>query len=204
MDDDGWFLQDVEDCLERGDGIYWLPDRWIREHLEEHVPDGGYAKLIFVIRDEDDPGEPGIERMWVTLGGREGEFYHGHVANEPRTRGSVTEGMPVWFRAEHVIDYSDAAGENKASESARTIQCARHGHSHRCYVCEHLTPDSERRGFNTADPNTSRPDAWCDRCHEEFIRAGSWEGAPEEPSIRIVCGGCYDALRKRHQREADL
>lgn len=199
MDDDGWFLHDAEYRVERGDGIYWLPDRWIREHLEEYVPDGGYVKLLFAIHDAGDPGAPAIERMWVTLSGRDGEYYHGHLANEPHTRGAAREGMPVWFRAEHVIDYAGPEGENKASESAKAVRCDRHGLSHCCYVCEHLTPDSERRGFNTADPDSSRPDAWCDECHKEVSRAGSWE-APgvREPKIRLVCGGCYDALKARH------
>lgn len=201
MDDDGWSLQDAEDRLERGDGIYWLPDRWVREHLEEYVPEGGHAKLLFVIRDPDDPTNPVVERMWVELSGREGDFYHGHLANEPRTRGAACEDMAVWFRAEHVIDYAGPDGEDRASERADALRCSRHGLSHRCYVCEHLTPDSEGRGFNTADPDGARPDAWCDRCHEVFTRAGSWEAAEDEPKICIVCGGCYDALRQRHGRQ---
>ena len=199
MDDDGWCLQDAEERVERADGLYWLPDRWTREHLEEHVPEDGYVKLLFVIHDLDDPGEPAVERMWVTLTGREGEFYHGHLANEPHTRGTAKEGMPVWFRAEHVIDYAGADGKEKASESADAVHCARHGQSPRCYVCEHLTHESEPRGFNTADPDSARPDAWCDDCHMEFTRAGSWDATgAREPNIRLVCGGCYDELKARH------
>jgi hypothetical protein len=94
VDDDGWSLQNAEERFDRADGLYWLPDQWIREHLEDHVPDGGFAKLLFVIHDVDDPRAPAIERMWVTFSGRVGTFYHGHLANEPYTRGAAKEGMP--------------------------------------------------------------------------------------------------------------
>jgi hypothetical protein len=199
-DDDRWSLQNAEDRLARGDGIYWLPDRWTREHLEEHVPEGGHVKLLFVIQNPTDLAKPVVERMWVTFCGRDGAFYHGHLANEPRTPGTARQGMPVWFLPEHVIDHAGPEGENQASESADAVRCSRHGLSHQCFVCEHLTPDSDGRGFNTADPDSLRPDAWCDRCHEELTRAGSWEAATAEPKIHLVCGGCYDALRRRHSR----
>lgn len=164
------------------------------------MPAGGHVKLLFIIHDLDDPSEPAIERMWVSLVSREGEHYHGHLANDPHTRGTARDGMAVWFRAEHVIDYAGPQGEQRASESAEAVRCGQHGLSRKCYVCEHLTPDSADRGFNTADPEIHRPDAWCDQCHEMFIRAGSWEAVEQEPRISLVCGGCYDALKKRHAR----
>lgn len=199
IDDDGWSLQNAEERFERADGLYWLPDRWIREHLEDHVPDGGFTKLLFVIHNVDDPRAPAIERMWVEFSGRDGKFYHGHLANVPYTPGALKEGMPVWFLAEHVIDYAGHDCENRASEQAGALQCARHGASQRCYVCEHLTLESERRGFHTGDPDTVRADAWCDQCHEVFLRAGeNWEAAERELTIHIVCGGCYDSLKQRH------
>jgi hypothetical protein len=199
IDDDGWSLQNAEERFERADNLYWLPDRWIREHLEDHVPDGGFAKLLFMIHDAENPRAPVIERMWVTVSGRDGTFYHGHLANEPYTRGTAKEGMPVWFNAEHVIDYGDSECENRASEQAGAIECGQHGLSHRCYVCEHLTLESDDRGFHTGPADTPRPDAWCDQCHEVFLRAGeNWEAAEHEPKIRLVCGGCYDRLKLLH------
>lgn len=204
MDDDGWTLLDAEERLARGDDIYWLPDRWIRDHLDEHVPERGYVKLLFRIFDPAMPDEPMIERMWVTLDARDGELYHGHLANEPQTQGTAREGMAVWYRAEHVIDYAGPNGENQASASAEAVRCGRHGVSERCYVCEHLTPDSEGRGFHCVpDDATLRPDAWCDACQRVFEAAGDWERAGgQEPKIHLVCGGCYDALRDRHRRNA--
>lgn len=197
--DDGWALSDVEERCERAAGIYWLPSRNERLHLEDHVPEGGYVKLVFIISAPDAENATISERMWVTLTGRTGEFYHGHLANEPKTPGPVYEDMPIWFRAEHVIDYAGPSGENRASESSETIACPQHGTSVACYVCEHLTPETAGRGFHTADPDTRRPDAWCSECHVEFERAGGWD-APDakEPRLRLICGGCYDDLARRH------
>jgi len=201
FDDDGWSLQDAEERLARGDDLYWLPDRWTREHLEEHMAQAGFVKLIFAIPDPSNPRVPAIERMWVRLTGRHGEFYHGHLANAPYTEGRVEEGMPVWFRAEHVIDFAGPNGEDQASESPEALRCQNHGPSYQCYVCKHLKFEGDARGFHTADPEALRPDAWCDECHAEYVRFGSWE-APgvREPEIMVVCGGCYDALKRRHTR----
>jgi hypothetical protein len=87
IDDDGWALLNAEERFARGEDLYWIPDRWIREHLEEHVPADGHAKLLFRVMDPTMPNEPAIERMWVTFAGRFGEYYHGHLANEPQTKG---------------------------------------------------------------------------------------------------------------------
>lgn len=200
MDDDGWSLLDAEERLAQGDNLYWLPDRWVREHLEDHVAEGGYAKLMFRVLDPNDAREPAIERMWVTLSSRDGEFYHGHLANEPDTKGTPCEGMPVWFRAEHIIDFAGPNGEDQASETADALRCERHGVSTPCYVCEHLVSDAESRGFHAPGDDKLRPDAWCDLCHKEFMRAGSWEApGTREPRVKLVCGGCYDGLKARHQ-----
>lgn len=198
LDDDGWSLDNAEERLRRGNGLYWLPDRWTRDHLEEHVPQGGFVKLLFRLADLDHTAEPAIERMWVSLDMRDDAFYHGHLANTPHTRSRAQQGMAVWFRAEHVIDYAGPDGENQASESADAVRCRNHGTSAKCYVCVHLTPDTEGRGFNFADLEALRPDAWCDECHHEFIKTHDWETAAVEPSIKIVCGGCYDTLKRRH------
>lgn len=200
MDDDGWTLLNAEERLARAENLYWLPDRWSREHLEEHVPENGHVKLMFLVFDPEHPKEPAIERMWVTLASREGDCYHGHLANAPHTKGKAHEGMAVWFRAEHVIDFAGPNGEAQATETAEAVRCHQHGVSLKCYVCEHLTPDSEGRGFHAADTEDVRPDAWCDECHQEFMRAESWEApGTREPTIKLVCGGCYDALKVRHQ-----
>jgi hypothetical protein len=201
MDDDGWMLMDAEQRLAAGDRLYWIPSRWERDHLEEHVPEGGFVKLLFRIFDPAEPEYPATERMWVTLGAREGEWYHGHLANEPHTAGTAQEGMPVWFRAEHVIDYAGPGGEGQASEGKDVLQCDRHGASRPCYVCAHLVMTGERRGFNTAlNAEEERPDAWCDECDRLLDGVDDWEALGDrQPEIEIVCGGCYDTLRERHE-----
>ena len=201
IDDDGWALIDAEEKFAARDGLYWIPARWERDHLEEHVPDDGYVKLIFRILDPAEPRAPATERMWVTFGAREGVWYHGHVANQPRTDGRAKEGMAVWFRPEHVIDYAGADGEGQASAGKEVLQCDRHGPSQTCYVCEHIDMASERRGFNTAvNTEEERPDAWCDECNRLLDGMGDWDALGEHhPKIRIVCAGCYDTLRSRHE-----
>lgn len=201
LDDDRWTLVDAEAALAAGDAVYWLPARWAREHLEEHVPDGGLAKLLFRIVDPDDVGRRVTEWMWVTVSGREGAWYHGHLANQPHTGTRLVEGAPVWYRAEHVVDYAGPDGEGRASAHPDVLQCARHGPSEPCFVCEHITPKGEPCGFNTAlNATEQRPDAWCDACDELLDGVAGWDAVEGHPGIRLVCGGCYDALRGRHER----
>lgn len=202
LDDDGWALLDAEALYAAGERVFWLPSRWEREHLEEHVPAGGYAKLVFRIADPASPRAPATERMWVTLTGREGEHYHGHLANTPHTAGAARVEMPVWFRAEHVIDFAGPEGEGQASEAAGLLQCGEHGTSERCFVCEHLRFDAPPQGFFTADdPEKYRPDAWCRACEALLMEAGGWETIGDRhPKIKLVCGGCYDRLRVQHGR----
>jgi hypothetical protein len=202
LDGDGWALVDAEQRLAARDRLYWIPARWERDHLEEHVPADGYVKLIFRIADPAEPGRPATERMWVTLDARDGVWYHGHLANEPQTTGTAREGMAVWFRAEHVIDYAGPDGEGRASAAHDVLQCARHGPSPTCYVCEHIDMASAGRGFNAAlNAGDERPDAWCDECDRLLERVGDWEALGDRhPKVQIVCAGCYDSLRARHER----
>ena len=198
VDDDGWTLLNAEQRLQSGDGLYWIPSRWVREHLEEHVPEGGFVKLLFRIRDPKDLSHVVTERMWVSCDSRHGDFYHGHLANEPKTAGAAVEGMPVWYLPEHVIDYSDANGESRASEGANVVRCDRHGPSQECFVCEHLGKRSGT-GFHAAeDAENPRPDAWCDDCNALIQSVSSWDDLGDRhPKLMIICGGCYDSLKAK-------
>lgn len=201
LDDDGWALVDAEARLAARERLYWLPPRWERDHLEEHVPAGGGVKLIFRVLDTARPADPATERMWVTLAGREGGWYHGHLDNVPHTRGRAVLDMPVWFRAEHVIDYAGPDGEGQASVGQDVLRCCTHGPSTACFVCAHIEPGAPPRGFNTAaNAEDDRPDAWCDACDRLLDGVGGWDDVQPPPEIRLVCGGCYDALRARHER----
>lgn len=132
---------------------------------------------------------------------REGDFYHGHLANEPyTTEGRAYEGMPVWFRAEHVIDLIQGEGE-PASRSAQTIDCCTHGLSEACLICEHLL-GATGAGFHVADDlKRLRPDAWCDECEKLLQETGDWDLLGDRhPKLSILCGGCYDQIRARNER----
>lgn len=205
LDDDGWTLENGEARYARGDDLYWIPPRWEREHLEDEVEAGLYAKLIFLIqyttaeRRSDVKGE----RMWVEVMSRAGGLYHGHLTNEPHTKGGTArEGMAVWFRPEHVIDLIRGEGE-PASRQADVVECCTHGLSETCFVCEHLV-GAEGVGFNVADdPERLRPDAWCDACEALLQEAGDWEALGDRhPKLSILCGGCYDRTRERNKRYA--
>jgi hypothetical protein len=109
--------------------------------------------------------------------------------------------MPVWFRAEHVIDYTGPDGVGQASAGEDVLRCKRHGPSQPYYVCTHLDMESERRGFNMANDEEQRPDAWCDACNRLLEGVDDWDALGDRhPKINVVCGGCYDALRERHER----
>ena len=199
LDDDGWTLENAEHRFARSDDLYWLPSHAERLHLRE----GFSAKLIFLIRYRDETGAVRIqgERMWVELTVVDGDFYHGHLDNEPHTKGTAELGMEVWFRAEHVIDFIDLE-RKQASERAEVLQCASHGLSMTCYVCEHIL-SGKGVGFNfDTSGEQPRPDAWCDECDRLLDTFGGWDDVPQErhPKIEILCGGCYDAAKLRNLR----
>ena len=123
LDGDGWVLINAEEKLATRDQLYWIPSQWEREHLEDHVPDGGFVKLVFRLLDPQEPTSPATEKMWVVFHGRIDGQYHGHLANTPHTAGSAREGMPVWFGPEHVIDFAGLDGENQASARTEVVQC---------------------------------------------------------------------------------
>jgi hypothetical protein len=203
IESDGWTLENAEERYVRGDDLFWLPSRSERDQLEEDLEDRVYAKLIFKIRHPtaEDPNEMRGERMWVKVASRVDDFYLGHLANEPHTPGgSVYEGMPVWFLAEHVIDIMRGEGE-PASRSAKTIECCTHGLSEACFVCEHLV-GATGVGFHAVEkPERLRPDAWCDKCEELLQEVDYYWNrlGDRHPKISLLCGGCYDRTRESNK-----
>jgi hypothetical protein len=198
---DNWTLLDAEDSLLRVDQIFWIPERADRDALDRKPGFGCVVKLIFHLRSTNNPAETQTERMWVQLTGRRRSYYHGHLTNTPHFAASpISEGAAVWFRAEHVIDYESADGSARASSGVDVVQCEAHGPSGPYFVCGHLTQSENALGFYTAEGEpSSRPDAWCATCNTELARAGSWESSDApDAQIKLVCGGCYDALRDKH------
>ncbi|MBK4999046.1 DUF2314 domain-containing protein [Pseudomonas sp. S31] len=102
IEDDGWALDDGEAIHEEFPDSFWLPPAEARHNLQ---PDE-LVKLIFriVTVDEDEAEEENIERMWVIVKGRVGDFYRGQLDNQPLCTEDIGPGMEVWFLPKHVID----------------------------------------------------------------------------------------------------
>ena len=87
---------------------------------------------------------------------------------------------------------------------ADTVQCSKHGPQQQTFVCQHLMRSLSNRkpvGFFWA--GEPRGDAWCAACEEVRVReggeTGEWNERPEAfASIKLVCGACYDEIRKIH------
>lgn len=206
LDDNGWTLENAAQRYDRRDELYWIPSQWEREHLDDYrVGEELYAKLIFLLRYTTADGQQAVraERMWVEVFSREGDYYHGHLANDPQTENAaIKDGDPVWFGPQHIIDYGPLEDGRYASQGADTISCGEHGVSETCFVCEHLVGASGA-GFHVAyDPDRLRPDAWCDAC-EQLVQqvGGDWDALGDRhPNLSILCGGCYDLTRERNMR----
>jgi len=103
---DGWCLDSGEARHADAPSTFWLPDRERRESLQP----GDLAKLIFCI-SVDDADEPiAVERMWVIVRERVGNWYLGILDNEPNAIAENDEfwvGTEVPFSAHHVINIEE-------------------------------------------------------------------------------------------------
>ena len=99
-DIDRFFLVDGEERHKESPENFWIPEKRIRENLEE----GMLAKVIFNMIEESSTKSTCIERMWVEINDIQGEFYIGKLCNEPRSNVSIKYGQDVCFQAKHVID----------------------------------------------------------------------------------------------------
>ena len=100
---DGWCLEDGEARHTEAPDTFWIPDRESREHLEL----GDLAKLIFRISVDNLEEPVAVERMWVVVRERVGDWYLGVLDNEPDAIGENDElwvGTEVPFAARHVIN----------------------------------------------------------------------------------------------------
>ena len=85
--------------------------------------------------------------------------------------------------------------------AANQIECATHGRSTEAYLCRHLI-ENVGLEFHRDDPSAEKPypDAWCHACEKIRRRAGGWDrlDPANAPTIRLVCGHCYDNILARH------
>ena len=117
IDRDGWELESAEARVAAYGREFCIAPRSSRESLRP----GDQAKLLFLIRTA--PGEyeapEHVERMWVTVAENDGDEYVGELDNKPRYPGRTYFGMPVRFRAEHVVEvWRDGNAEPESLEAA--------------------------------------------------------------------------------------
>lgn len=90
-------------------------------------------------------------------------------------------------------------------DEERYVECSEHGAQQETYVCQHLIHSlrtGEHVGFWCAESNGNpRPDAWCDECEKKVQSTdGEWNDESESfAGIRLLCGACYDRVRRMNQ-----
>lgn len=94
---DGWRLQNVEELSQLHPRTFFIPPATERANLKPK----DLVKLIFVL-DEEAPNGMEAERMWVQVGGRDGDVYSGFLDNQPSLIKTLEPGDQVQFRSEHV------------------------------------------------------------------------------------------------------
>jgi hypothetical protein len=107
FDRDGWCLEDGEALHSEAPGTFWLPHVDRREALQP----GDLAKLIFRISVDKDEEPVAVERMWVLVRERIGNYYLGILDNNPYAIEENDEfwgGIELPFAARHVIDIDPA------------------------------------------------------------------------------------------------
>jgi hypothetical protein len=97
-----WTLDDGEEIHREAPTTFWIPSNERRTTLSK----GEIVKLIFrmELRDRETGDESvEVERMWVTVEGREGAQYRGALDNDPYCTRDLFSGAIIRFEARHVI-----------------------------------------------------------------------------------------------------
>ena len=81
------------------------------------------------------------------------------------------------------------------------VNCKSHGTANETFVCEHLVGAS---GINwySASPikNDLWPSAWCEKCHQSFLKESEWNEKSEKCAnltAKILCHHCYEETKKQ-------
>jgi hypothetical protein len=115
-----WTLDDGEQLHREAPSTFWMPAAE-RRHALAH---GDIVKLIFrmTVRDRVSGAESvEVERMWVVVGGREGDRYRGALDNDPYCTRDLISGASVDFEPRHVIQiYDNATDPTPAGARPRT------------------------------------------------------------------------------------
>jgi hypothetical protein len=97
-----WELGNAEDRNAENPRSFFIPSKAERDSLEV----GSSVRLLFLVIDPP-PGEPGGERMWLEVEGREDDRYIGALKNQPLAISDLAAGDLIAFGAEHVIAVDD-------------------------------------------------------------------------------------------------
>ena len=57
-------------------------------------------------------------------------------------------------------------------------------------------------GFKEAySPKEERPNAWCDKCNEIYLKEGEWNDQSEKfAQVTMICSHCYDESMERNSK----
>jgi hypothetical protein len=114
LEDDFWELISAEIQHERYPNTFWIPTLEERQKVEC----GQSVKLLFNIQLEDDDGKIShqVERMWLIVSEKIGEYYIGILDNQPASFIASDDdylcfGAEIPFLAEHIADIGDSPKE---------------------------------------------------------------------------------------------
>lgn len=81
---------------------------------------------------------------------------------------------------------------------AKRIECDAHGSGEATYACQHFAAGTALLYFFAESEESSRPDAWCEKCEceRQHDPDGDWTEESEAfAGIRLLCHLCYDERR---------
>lgn len=90
---------------------------------------------------------------------------------------------------------------SEEDDAPLTIECDEHGTSIAAVVCRHMLQPAWRKvGFveNNDDPDDLQ--AWCEKCERMYLAEGKSERFIAFNDFKLVCAGCYAAIKRRHAR----
>lgn len=96
LEEDGWELESAEARHAESPSTFWIPPKQERHEVRP----GQAVKLLFRIAEE----AGSVDRMWVYVTTRIGEWYQGWLQNDPGAEVDLGPGSVIWFRAEHIAD----------------------------------------------------------------------------------------------------
>jgi hypothetical protein len=122
IENDYWALHSGEAAHKEHPESFWIPPLEDRQNLKI----GQVVKLIFEIEtvNEREEVSVSVERMWVMVAGKQGDYYMGRLMNEPASQEPSDElylcnGAEIPFLAEHVIEIDNPPEEYSSRQLAK-------------------------------------------------------------------------------------